>query len=239
MENWRAYTDETIEEACQGSQCLAEYKVSDFLNDIGTHTGLVQKTSQAIQKVVKEYPDDNKVQLVGKRLLRYLGDKGLGALVGAGVGASLGAVAGPGGMAALGAAGAAIGQVTTDAIKSSLGLANTTLEKMFLSSQGDDPPADARSWILDLNDQVESLMKGGSKDSPLYRGFRAKLVKEFDTVEQNLRSALEGATEQNRQRILQLPMSTFIRQTASQMSQDYINNTDLTKDVGVDHPGIT
>lgn len=239
MENWRAYTNETLEEACRGSACLGEYKVSDFLTDVGRHTGLAQKTSQAIQKIVKEYPDDNKVQLVGKKLLGYLASKGLGVLIGAGVGAALGTLAGPGGVAALGTAGAALGQVTTDALKNSLGLANNTLEKMFLASQEGDPPEDARGWILDLNDQVEALMKGGGKDSPLYRGFRAKLIKDFETVEGNLRSALEGATDQNRQRILELPMKTFIRQTASQMSQDYINATDITKDVGVDHPGIT
>ena len=140
----------------------------------------------------------------------------------------------------MGAAGAALGEVAADLVVSGLGKANNTLEKMFLNSQGGDPPDDARGWILDLNDQVEALMKGGSKDSPLYRGFRQQLIAQFETVESNLRSALDGATsEQNRQQILQLPMKAFIPQTASQMSQNYINSLDTTKDVNIDHPGIT
>ena len=43
MENWRSYRDEQLEEGCEGSDCLGEYSVGEFLADVGTKTGLVAK----------------------------------------------------------------------------------------------------------------------------------------------------------------------------------------------------
>ena len=52
LENWRAYIN-TLEEECQGSACLDEYLVEDFLNDVGKYTGLVQKFTQAVDRSCK------------------------------------------------------------------------------------------------------------------------------------------------------------------------------------------
>ena len=240
MENWRAYNSGPIDEACRGSDCLKEYKVVDYLNDISAYTGFTQKLKQKLQKAIEENPQDTKLIKASKLLLQQISSAGAGTVIGLGVAGGL-TMAIPGAAPALlavagGFLGNLLGGMTQEVISQGSG----ALQKMFDDAQTPDPPSDARGWILDLKDQIENLIKGGGENSPLYKDFHSQMLAEFEGVEQALKSALEGATQQNASAILQLPMSNFLRKgTASQMLQKYILGNSQTQGVKALHPDIT
>jgi len=240
FESWRAHIN-NLEEECQGSACLDEYLVEDFLNDVGKYTGLVQRFSQAVEKLTKAHPDDNAVQNIGKKMINYARGKGTAYIIGAGVGGLLGTVVGPGGTLAGTSAGVALSSIVSDVVKTGLAAMSSTFEKMFISAQGEDPPTDSRGWILDLNDKVESLMKGGAEKSPIYDSFIKKLVEIFEEAEERINTEIvaAGENEDAKIAILSTPMRQYLDKTASQEAQDFIKTMQGTADVAVAHPEIT
>ena len=88
MENWRKYEAKVIAESnCVGEACLDEYTVGMFLNDVSMHTGLLQKFVKTLNNVLKDNPNDGKLKGAVRSLGAYVKDKGMGAAIGAGVGA--------------------------------------------------------------------------------------------------------------------------------------------------------
>jgi len=256
MENWRSYREQQLEEACQGSDCLEEYTVKEFLEDVGKKSGLTQKFFQTMDKIANGGQYDNKTQGMAKKLMVYAADKGLGALIGGGIGAALLAWCPPCVIPGA-AAGAVIGSVGTDLVKKGLGTLNSGLEKMFKDAQGQDPPEDPRGWILDLNDQVEALAKGGGENSPLFQQFLKELISHFEEVERAITTAIEGlprdpaqsglpeeAQGPNPTALNDLMISSikpYLKTTASQELQNFIAagaGTIGTDQVVAQHPNI-
>tara|TARA_Y100000034_G_C6800667_1_gene359128 strand:+ start:211 stop:966 length:756 start_codon:yes stop_codon:yes gene_type:complete len=243
MENWRSYQEQDLLiEACKGSDCLQEYTVKDFIDDIGNYTGAAKKLTMKIQQAMASNPDDHDLASAAKRVLKQLGSGAAGGAIGLGLGAALGSVVAPGAGTAVGAtAGAALGPVIAAVVQETLQTSGKALHRMFLDSQVEDPPESPRGWILDLKDEIESLVKGGSSNSPLYRQFSVELVKEFERVEQQINNVLgtSDLPDRVREQILESPIGTYMTKgTASQMLQNYINNHNITKDVNVSHPEV-
>ena len=111
---------------------------------------------------------------------------------------------------------------------------------MFVKAQGADPPQDPRAWILDLNDKMETLVKGGADDSPLYRAFTQELVETFQQIEERIRGDLDAASDPaTRFAIEERPIKDYLPQTASQIMQDFIKTHQATSDVEAQHQDIT
>jgi len=256
MENWRSYRVEQLDEACQGSDCLDEYTVKDFLDDVGVKTGLTQKFFHSMDKLANGSEYDEKTQGVAKKLAMYAADKGIGALIGGGVGAAMAAWCPPCVVPGA-AAGAVLGSIGQDLVKKGLGALNTGLEGMFRDAQGLDPPQDPRGWILDLNDQVEALAKGGGENSPLFQQFTKELISHFEEVEKTIRTLIEDLPRDPAQSglaadkqgpdptalnaLMVLPIKPYLKTTASQELQQFIDSG--AGDAGTDnvmaqHPNI-
>lgn len=256
MENWRSYREEQLEEACQGSDCLGEYSVGEFLEDVGTKTGLLEKFYRKMDEFLQSGELDSTEEKAVKNVIKYVGDKGIGVLIGGGLGALFGTFIGGGTTAGAGAApgavaggkvGAAMGAVAGDLVKKGLGMMNNSMEKMFKDAQGEDPPTDPRGWILDLNDQVEELVKGGGKGSPLFQSFLKQLVAIFEDVEERIKAdqaelpldANGDPDLQGLQDFMNQPLGPkYLDSTASQELQKFIASHHDTTDVVAQHPNI-
>jgi hypothetical protein len=100
--------------------------------------------------------------------------------------------------------------------------------------------------VLDLNDKVEALTKGGDKSSPLFQEFLKQLVGVFGEAEKKIK-ADQGALPQDANGnveapalsdFLDKPMSEYLDMTASQELQDFIQHHDTTSNVVAQHPNI-
>ena len=256
MENWRSYRDEQLEEGCEGSDCLQEYTVGEFLRDVHAKTGLVEKFYRKMDEFLQSGELDSTEERAIKNILKYVADKGVGILIGGGLGALFGGLVGGGttagaaaapGAVAGGKAGAAMGAVASDLVKQGLGMVNNSMEKMFKDAQGKDPPEDPRGWILDLNDQVEELVKGGGKGSPLFQSFLKQLVALFEEVEERLKAEQAELPRDANGDVDLSALQNFMNQklgpkyldsTASQELQKFIASHHDTTNVVAQHPNI-
>jgi len=256
MENWRSYRDEQLEEACEGSDCLQEYTVGEFLRDVGAKTGLLEKFYRKMDEFLQSGELDSIEEKAIKNILKYVGDKGIGVLIGGGLGALFGTLVGGGAGAGAGAApgaiaggkvGATMGAVASDMVKKGLGMMNKSMEKMFKDAQGEDPPTDPRGWILDLNDQVEELIKGGGKGSPLFQSFLKQLVALFEDVEERIKAEQKALPRDANGDVDLSALQNFLDQklgpkylktTASLELQDFIAKHHDTTNVVAQHPNI-
>ena len=259
MENWRSYREQQLEEGCTGSDCLQEYTVGDFLEDVQKKTGLVEKFYKTMDEFLRSGDLDSDSEKAIKNVVKYVADKGIGVLIAGGLGGLLGLFGGGAASGGVGAvpgavggfkAGAVMGAVGSDLVKKGLGMVNTRMEKMFLDAQKKDPPEDARGWILDLNDQVEKLVKGGGKGSPLFQSFMKQLIAVFEGVEERLKAeqaalprdatgAPEIAAVQSfMNQKLSAGSPPYLKMTASQELQDFINKHHDTTDVVAQHHNI-
>ena len=241
MENWRSYQEQDLLiEACEGSACLEEYKIQDFLDDVGSYTGIVQKLILQIERKMAENPHDTQLQATGKKVTKILTRVGVGGAVGLGLGSMFGPGGSLAGLALGTTVGSTVGGMLGDLLPDVLKGGKSVIEKVFLDSQVEDPPDTPRGWVFDLNDALEKLVTGGEKDSFLYKEFKAELVKEFEKIEQQIQSVLdEELPEQARRQILQTPIKAYMTKgTVSQMLQNFIKQNELTKDVGVSHAAV-
>ena len=249
MENWRKYEAKVIAESnCVGEACLDEYTVGMFLNDVSMHTGLLQKFVKTLNNVLKDNPNDGKLKGAVRSLGAYVKDKGMGAAIGAGVGALIGVAAGGVGATVTTPAGVAIGQALSeplsDIISWGFSKINKGIEGMVLKSQvPDGEDKTPMQHILDMSDELEALIKGGSQDgdSEIYRTFIDDITKEFERIEQRLVAdieALQGQADaaQAEQQLRNTPLRNYMDFTLNKRAVEFIKNFGPTKDIQVNHP---
>jgi hypothetical protein len=250
MENWRKYEAEVLTEetSCVGEACLDEYTVGLFLNDVSKHTGLAQKFVKTMNNVLKKNPNDGKLKAAVRSLGGYAKDKGMGVVIGAGVGGLVGLALGGVGAPATTTAGAAIGQALTDPlgdiVKWGFSKMNKGIEGMVLNSQvPDGEEKTPMQHILDMSDELEALIKGGSQDgdSEIYRQFIDDMTKEFEQIEKRLTAdiaALQNQADGDRaiNQLRSMPLRNYMDFTLNKRAIHFIKNFGPTKDIEIDHP---
>ena len=256
MENWRSYEKVVLSEqqpppqnSCEGSACLTVYTVGEFLNDVQRHTGLAQKAIKTVKNVLTQNQNDPALVKGAKGLLNYLGDKGLGYGLGALVGGALGSVV-PGAGTAVGASGGAtvgalLGEPISDLIKLSLASLNKGMENMLSKAQvPDGSPKTPMQKIMDMNDTLEALIKGGdqSSNSELHRQFMNQMTKEFTRIEDEIKTDMASAQGNSTAMttLMAKPLKDYMRYTLDQSTLNFINQEySPTKGIEVSHPEIT
>jgi len=254
MESWRSYRVEQLDEGCRGEACLDEYKVLDFINDVSEYTGHTKRIAQKIEQALKDNPDDNRAQTAGKKLLGYVQSKGLGWAIKAGVVGVAGLITTPaGGLAAAAFMGTPFGDAIADGLQGALGKGTEeVMAKLLQGSQVNDPPTTPRGWILDMNDQMEKLMKGGEEDSGIYREFSREVLEklkdahaDIDVETDKLAADLAGGVLDQTQwqaatdNLMDKPMRDFMGDTVNQQAIKYVKNHELTKDLDMKHGGYS
>jgi hypothetical protein len=187
MENWRAYLEEVD---------AGEPTVNDFLQAMAKSNGkLLKKVLGVTSKVVAGIA--------------------AGALVSAGSAAVAGTAAVAGAAAVVGGAGAALGEEAIGQIMSKISDKAPILAKWMHNKLIGGVPDDERTPIdhyFDIDDELEAVIKGGAKNSPLFKKFADELYKihlralasidQENDIDKPLKDFIAGTADQYLQRLL-------------------------------------
>ena len=194
MEDWQSYLNEE-----------AEPTVHDFIQAMAQYKG------KELQKILG---------ISGKILAAIAA----GALISTGAGAAGAAV----GTAAVGALGQALGNEAIGQIMSKFAEKSGALSKwMYARMRAGGLPDDQRKPVdayFDIDDEMEAVIKGGSRDSPLFKEFSSQL---FNLHRVKL-AAMDDPSDLNK------PLKDFIEGTADQYLKAWLNSGKL----GADFKGI-
>jgi hypothetical protein len=225
---------------------LSEYTVGEFIDDVQKYTKFWDTVKRKVGDFVRENPNDAKLQAAARSVAKTIAEKGPAAVIGAAVGGALGsivpglgtAVGGAAGGTLIGALSDVVGELAIPLFKN---MKSGTAKMMQQAQVPDDQEKTPYQEILDINDQLESLMKGDEENSELYSAFESFIVKEFEKVQAAILADIEAVVDgsADHKAILAKPLKNYMNFTMNQAALKFIRDNEKTKDIQVGHPEIS